>query len=295
MRRFLSTLRVGYAGGKNDIMFSMSADDFTLKQKFGVTTVTVPMEAFYEEAEKIPAQEAKNYWRSCRKLAGQCATADRDGILSSRYYLAARALCRQHGLAALSINCFPHLKSKICLAVARLNDDGIASACEGDLYSTVLMHVLARVTGQAAFNGDFLRMYPEVNEVLFSHCGAGAFSLATKAQDIRLQNSIETRDGLAICYPTRASGTITLANLMGARETFRLSAMSGESVLTGTEYEGTPLRVKFSRPVKDILQAVAESGAGHHWNGAFGDFSNELKLLCEWQGVRFNLLTGGQA
>jgi L-fucose isomerase-like protein len=191
----------------------------------------------------------------------------------------------------LSINCFPHLKSKICLAVARLNDDGIAAACEGDLYSTVLMHLFSRLTGQAAFNGDFLRMYPDANEILFSHCGAGAFSLATGADEIRLQRSIETNDGLAVCYPTRASGTITLANLMGARDTFRLSSMSGQSVATSTEYEGTPVRVSFNRPVKEILRSIADCGAGHHWNGIFGNLSRELKLLCDWTGVRFNMLS----
>lgn len=290
MRRILRTLRVGYAGGKNNIMFSMTADDFTLKQKFGVTTVPIPMEEFYQESEKIPAKDAQVYWQSCRRLVGQCAAGEQDGVLSAKYYLAARALCEKHGVEALSINCFPHLKSKICLAVARLNDEGIAAACEGDLYSTVLMHLFSRLTGRAAFNGDFLRMYPEMNEILFSHCGAGAFSLAARKDDIRLQASIETHDGLAVCYPTRASGRVTLANLMGARDTFRLSVLSGESVATDVEYEGTPLRARFGRPVKEILRSIAACGAGHHWNGAFGDFARELKLFCDWSGIRFNML-----
>jgi len=291
MRRILRDLRVGYAGGKNDIMFSMTADDYTLKQAFGTTTITIPMEEFYQESERVADQQALECWQVLRGKVGCCTATDRDGVLSAKYYLAARALCEKHGLDALSINCFPHLKSKICLAVARLNDDGIASACEGDLYSTVLMHLFARLTGQAAFNGDFLRMYPDANEILFSHCGAGAFSLATKKDDIKLQASIETCDGLAVCYPTRASGTMTLANLMGARNTFRLSSVSGQSVATSTEYEGTPIRVRFSRPVKEILRSIAAGGAGHHWNGAFGDFSRELKMLCEWKGIQFNMLS----
>ena len=290
MRRLLRELRVGYCGGKNEIMFSMSADDYTLKRRFGVTTVTLPIEAFYETADAVSAADAEATWREIRRAVGGCTAQEADGCLSARYYLAARRLCEERGLDALSLNCFPHLKSKVCLAMAKLNDDGIAAACEGDLHSTVLMHLLSRTTGQAAFNGDWLRMFEDERAVLFSHCGAGAFSLAACSDDVRLQASIETHDGLAVCYPTAPRGPVTLANLMGARDTFRLAAMCGESLPTDTDYEGTPLKVRFDASPDAMLQQIARCGAGHHWNGVFGNFTSELKLLCEWCGVNCAIL-----
>lgn len=287
MRRLLRELRVGYCGGKNEIMFSMSADDYTLKQRFGVTTVTLPIEAFYETADAVSDADAEAAWRGIRCAVGGCTVQEADGVLSARYYLAARRLCEERGLDALSLNCFPHLKSKICLAMAKLNDDGIGAACEGDLHSTVLMHLLSRVSGQAAFNGDWLRMFEDERAVLFSHCGAGAFSLAGCPSYVRLQASIETNDGLAVCYPTAPRGPVTLANLMGARDTFRLAAMRGESLPTDTSYEGTPLKVRFDASPDAMLQRIARCGAGHHWNGVFGDYTRELELLCEWAGVKW--------
>ena len=174
MRRILRDLRVGYAGGKNDIMFGMTADDYTLKRMFGTTTVTIPMEAFYRESENVPDKRAAACWQAIRGHVGRCTATDRDGVLSARYYLAARALCAKHRVDALSINCFPHLKSKICLAIARLNDEGIAAACEGDLYSTILMHLFAPcklpaiATPKNAANN-------EIPAILFStnHCPCG--------------------------------------------------------------------------------------------------------------------------
>lgn len=285
MRRLLRELRVGYCGGKNGIMFSMSADDYTLKQRFGVTTVTLPVEAFYQAAEAVQAADAEAAWREIRGSVGGCTAQEADGVLSARYYLAARRLCDERGLAALSLNCFPHLKSKICLALAKLNDGGIAAACEGDLHSTILMHLLSRVSGQAAFNGDWLRLFEDERAVLFSHCGAGAFSLAACPGAVRLQASIETNDGLAVCYPAAPRGPVTLVNLMGARDTFRLAAMCGESLPTDTRYEGTPLKVRFDASPDAMLQQIARCGAGHHWNGVFGDYTRELALLCDWCGV----------
>jgi L-arabinose isomerase len=286
--RILRTLRVGYCGGKCPIMMSMAADEYALKRLLGTTVVPLPVEEFYELAKGVSDGEAQAAWHGIKAGVGEVTALEADGLQSSRYYLAARRLVEKHRLDALSLNCFPHLKSKICLGVAKLNDDGIAAACEGDLHSTILMHALGCLTGRPAFNGDWLRMVPETNEVLFSHCGAGAFSLAGRPKDVCLRCSIETKDGLAVCYATRIRGPVTLANLMmGTDGGLRLAALCGEGVETDLSYEGTPLKVRFADGPDTLLQRIARCGAGHHWNGAEGDWTRELELLCEWSGVRW--------
>ncbi|GAH73508.1 unnamed protein product [marine sediment metagenome] len=56
-------------------------------------------------------------------------------------------------------------------------------------------------------------------------------------------------------------------------------------------YEGNPMRVKFEKPVHEILQAAVKNGAGHHWNITYGDYSREFELLCKFLGIQFNLLS----
>ncbi len=286
--RLLRTMRVGYCGGKCPIMFSMATDEYALKRLLGTTVVTLPVEEFYELAKAIPDREVAAAWKDIKGSVGEVTALEADGLKSSRYYLAARRLVERHCLDAISLNCFPHLKSKICLGVAKLNDNGIAAACEGDLHSTILMQLFARLTGRPAFNGDWLRMYPESNEVLFSHCGAGAFDLADGPKDVCLRCSIETKDGLAVCYATHLRGPVTLANLMYGPDGLRLAVLQGEGVATDLSYEGTPLKVRFKENPDAILQHIARCGAGHHWNGIAGDFTEELKLLCEWQGIQYS-------
>ena len=291
LRRVLKTMRVGYAGSKNAVMFSMTADDYTLKKVWGVTVETIPMEEFYDIADSIPEKDATDYWEKIKQSVSQCNVSDADGLLSSRNYLAALRLVENHNFDALSINCFPHLKAKICLAVSCLNNTGISAGCEGDLYSTVLMHLLRSLTGQSAFNGDFMEMYPESNEVMFSHCGAGAFCLAESPDYIRLQPSIETNNGLAIIYPTKPFKNITLLNMQGAHDTLRVAAMYGAGIKIELQYKGNPLYIRFETPVNDILDRIAMNGAGHHWNGAPGNFMREFMTLCDWTGVTFNPVT----
>jgi len=261
----------------------------------GTSVVTIPIEEFHDIAKNVSNTDAAACWADIKSGVGQVTARDADGVLSSRYYLAARKLVEKHNLEALSLNCFPHIKSKICLGVAKLNDDGIAAACEGDLHSTILMHLLASLTGRPSFNGDWLRMYPERNDVLFSHCGAGAFSLAADPQQVCLRCSIETKDGLAVCYATHMEGPVTLVNLMMGHGDLRLATMRGEGVKTDLEYEGTPLRVHFAEDVRSILQGIARDGAGHHWNGAGGDFTGEFAIMCEFLGLRFNQFAGTES
>ena len=287
----LRKLRAGYCGGRCPIMLSMSVDEDSLRHTLGVTVVAIPVEEFYDRAKALSDAAVSACWQGVKTRVGQVSVRDEDGLLSARYYLAARCLADTYGLHALSLNCFPHLKSKICLAVAMLNDDGIAAACEGDLHSTILMHLLGRLAGRAAFNGDWLRMYPEQNEVLFSHCGAGAFSLAKEPREVCLRCSLETRDGLAVCFAAALRGPVTLANLMNGPRGLRLAVMQGTGVETDLAYEGTPLKVRFPCCVKGLLQRIAGSGAGHHWNGIPGDYLAELRLICERASIPFTNLT----
>lgn len=291
LERVLRTMRVGFSGGKCPIMFSMSFDEYEIKRRLGSTVINIPVEEFYERADALPEDDAVRYWKDLQTQIGTVTAADADGVKSSRFFLAAQSLVQEHRLDALSLNCFPHLKSRICLGVARLNDAGIAAGCEGDLHSTIMMHALRSLTGRPAFNGDWLRMYPEQREVLFSHCGAGAFELAESGKAVCLQCSIETKDGLAVCYATHLPGDVTLVNMVAGRGTLRLSALQGQGVPTDLQYEGTPLRVRFDGDIPDLLQRIARCGAGHHWLAAPGDWVDVLGRFCEWRGITFNQLT----
>lgn len=292
VRRLLDTLRVGCCNGRPPIMLSLETDPAAVRRVLGPTVVSIPVREFESAARSVPAPAVRSAWADMRRRVGQVTAAEADGLQSTRYLLAARRLAAKHRLNALSLNCFPRFKSQVCLAVACLNDDGLAAACEGDLHATILMHLLERMTGRPAFNGDWLRMYPGTREVLFSHCGAGAFGLAQRPKDVCLRCSIETRDGLAVCYATHLRGPVTLVNLMLGPAGFRLASMEGTGVRTGLQYEGTPLKVRFARPPQALLDGISGCGAGHHWNGAAGQLAATFATVCRWKGIAFHDLTG---
>ncbi len=282
IRNLLSNAQVGYTGGKPSVMFSMAADEFVIKEKLGVSIKNFPIEEFYDIAEHIDDEKVKKTWKEIKEKVGLIKADEIDGIVSVTNYLAVKELISKYGLDAISINCFPLLKAKICLAVALLNDELIGAGCEGDLHATIMMYIIEQLTGKAAFNGDFLKMYTDKNEIMFSHCGAGGFSLAADSKDICLCASAETNDGIGVIYNTEMQGEVTLINLMTEPGGLRMAAMSGTRSIEDSGYCGNPLRLKFKTNVRDVLQNISKCGAGHHWVGMEGDYIECFKTLSSF-------------
>jgi L-fucose isomerase-like protein len=291
MKRLLSEMRIGYMGKNPDIMFSMQVDEYGLKKIMGVTVVPLRDFEYTERLSCVSEDEAKADWEGVKGEVGDVDVLEDDGIEASKGYLAMLKLAEQQGLDALSINCWTHLKSKICLPVARFNDLGIGAGCEGDLHSTMLMRLLYLLSGRSAINGDFFRLYPRQNQIMFSHCGAGSFSLAGDRKDIRLHSSIETHDGIGVFFPVEKPGKVTAVNLVGSRAGYRLAVLVGEVVEADRSYEGNPVNVQFERPVYAIHQDAVKFGAGHHWSIAYGSYAKEFELLAKFLGIEYHKLS----
>ena len=290
LKNKLHGARVGYSGHKPEIMYSMAANEYLLDKKLGVTVVNMPIEDFYAEAEKVDPELAQKKWEELHPCCGCVDVRNEDGLLSMRYYLAARAQVEQKKLCAYSLNCFPNLKAKICLGISLLNDECIGAGCEGDLHASILMTMVGWLTGKAAFNGDFLQMVAKEDAIMFSHCGAGATSLAGCCKNISLKRSIETNDGLSVFYETYMPGTVTLVNLMNGSDHLRLSVMRGESIKDNSGYEGNPLCLKFDGDVRSLPDVLAQCGAGHHWIGLSGDWVEELRLFARMTGLKYTFV-----
>lgn len=286
----LRQARIGYSGHKPLSMYSMEANEYLLDKRLGVSVVNMPIEDFYRMAETIDEAEVQERWAALKPTLGVCDIREEDALLSMRYYLAARKQVAEKGLNAYSLNCYPHLKARICLGIGMLNDEGIGAGCEGDLHATILMWALEQLTGEAAFNGDFMQLYPQKNAVMFSHCGAGALTLAGGCQNICLRKSAETEDGVGVFYPTCMPGEVTLVNLMNGPDALRLSVMCAQSIEDTSGYEGNPLMLRFEGDVRQMPDILAQSGAGHHWVGLRGDWQELLRLFARMTGLTYAFL-----
>ena len=81
-------------------------------------------------------------------------------------------------------------------------------------------------------------------------------------------------------------GKVTLVNLVGRKDTYRMCVISGEAIRTEMVFIGNPTRVRIPIMVNEFLEMVADEGFGHHWMIGYGDVRAELIYLASLNGVK---------
>lgn len=285
LRNKLRKIRIGLIGYRITGMTEVAFDEYALKSVFGPRIVHIGINELKERSEEASDDEAYRLWEEIKKKVGRVTVDEREGIYSVKVYLALKELIKEHGLSGIATECYPKLMGQVCLAHSLLSEEGIVAACEGDVNSAVAMLMLYELTSSPVHNTDLLAVFEEDNSILFSHCGSGGFSLAERKEDITLGAVRLAHKGVCVLF-TAKPGKVTMVNLVGRKDTYRMCVVSGEAVPTEMIFPGNPIRVRIPIDVNEFLEIIAQEGFGHHWMIGYGDVSAELTYLASLNGVK---------
>ena len=87
-------------------------------------------------------------------------------------YARLKEIVLKYDLQGVTLRCFDLLttvKNTGCIALSKLNDEGIPAACEGDIPTLLTMMVCKRLTGELCFQVNPARIQSN-GEMLFAHC-----------------------------------------------------------------------------------------------------------------------------
>ena len=87
-------------------------------------------------------------------------------------YARLKELIAQYDLQGVTLRCFDLLttvKNTGCIALSKLNDEGIPASCEGDIPTLLTMMVCKKMTGELCFQVNPARIQAN-GEMLFAHC-----------------------------------------------------------------------------------------------------------------------------
>lgn len=286
LKRTLRKARLGLIGYRIRGMTEVTFDELELKSLLGPRIVHFGLNELKSGMDKVHREEAEKVWQETKKKVGKINVEEKEGIDSIRAYLVLKKWIEEEGLSGLAVECYPDFMGQICLAYSLLGTEGIPGSCEGDVNSLVAMITLHLLTGGPVHNTDLLAVYPEDNSIVFSHCGSGAFSLTEEKKKINLSPVRLANKGICVLFPAK-SGEVTLVNLVGRKDTYRMCIVEGEAVKTEMVFAGNPVKVKFPIPVNEFLEIVAENGFGHHWMVGYGNVKEELEDFCKLVGLRY--------
>lgn len=167
-KRALRGMRLGVIGKPSDWLISSTYDSEAVNERLGIRLVDITMDEMKSTYDA--ATDGTD--------ATLTALAPTEGIKNAipgalRIYNAIRAVVERHSLDGFSIRCFDLLtavKNTGCLALARLNAEGIVAGCEGDVPTLLTMSIAKAVTGVSGFQANPAHIDVETGEMMLAHC-----------------------------------------------------------------------------------------------------------------------------
>ena len=161
----LKGCRLGVVGEPSDWLIASRADKEAVKARLGISLIDIPMQELLEVIDTTPI----------RDVSEQAPTdAIRQALpVANQIYDALKVIVERHQLQGLTIRCFDLLTAVHntgCLALARLNAEGIVAGCEGDVPAMLTMKIAQTLLGVSGFQANPASINPVTGEMLFAHC-----------------------------------------------------------------------------------------------------------------------------
>lgn len=179
--------RLGMVGTPSDWLVASVINPFILQSRLGIEQVDIPWsDILLEEVNQVAPDFTSLF---------QSETSGNELFESGKIYEGLASLIPFYRLNALSVECFSLVNSSghtACLALSKLNLDGIPSGCEGDTCSAVGLMIVSEVCGVIPWMANTVHV--KENSAFFAHCTAPT-NLLSK---FKLDTHYETEKGLAI-------------------------------------------------------------------------------------------------
>ena len=192
-RKSLRGKRFGVIGKPSDWLIASQADTYALSSRLGLTIREIPMKELLEEIERLPEDPVMARVTCGTPLFDAAEPVKAAAPGAYRIYQALQVLVGRYQLSGLTLRCFDLLgavQNTGCLALAKLNEEGIVATCEGDIPAMLTMAIAQALTGVTGFQANPSRIDPDTGEVLFAHCTVPLNMVTRYAFDTHYESGI---------------------------------------------------------------------------------------------------------
>jgi L-fucose isomerase-like protein len=299
----LRTSRIAQIGGLADGFENLYIDERILERKFGTQLQTRhTVEEIVARAEKLDASVVR---AEVAKIGEEGSldlhmVSDVHAEKSARVYLALKDFAQENNYDSLALSCWSRFQQvygvAVCAAMSRLNEEGIATPCEADVTSAVMMLALNAMNGKKAALSDLVAFDESDQSLSLWHCGVAPASWADQS-GVRWDNHFNIGhhegctwcgDGLVADMRFKA-GSVTIASLDNDFD--NLLILSGQVAPGKQGYAGSggwvnDLRLNGeSIGIEDLMNTIVVGRVNHHYPSAFGDLTNELNEFAAWNAL----------
>ena len=277
-RRKLEYTTLGVVGAPSDWLISSKVDRDLVFEKLGISLQYIPMEELMDEYSSLKDEVSESWDAVMRNPsvngAGLPSNVKQAIPGAYRIYKALKKLVSDYGLSGFTIRCFDLLsavKNTGCLALARLNSEGMVAGCEGDIPAMLSMAIGRAACGVSGFQSNPSSIDPEAGEIVFSHCTIPLNMVSTFGLDTHFESGIGV--GIKGHYP---EGPVTVFKVAG--DLSRHFVCEGELVSNGSRTDLCRTQVLLRVPSEAVRYFLTDPIGNHHiiFPGHIGGVLEEL-------------------
>ena len=265
--------------------------DGELMQAFGVELEAIEARELIDRAKGYTDEECAAYLeKTACATCGLEKTPERNRLDHARLYKAYSDYVQANGIGALASRCWPDFftafGTPVCTVLSLLNDDGVAAACEADIYGALSMWVGMRLSGEPVFFGDPVSLDEGENSLTFWHCGAAACSLARKDTGAEIGVHPNRKIGPAMNFGCEAFPEATVFRI--GREpdgSFRFFIAEGEALDKPRQFIGTSLVIRTDSESRKLVEESVLAGFEPHFAVMKGRHGRTLEQLAKMLGA----------
>ncbi len=279
MIRNLTQTRIGVLGKPSDWLIASEVDYLSVQERWGVSIQDIDIKDVIDRIQAVPES------RIIEAIPQFSESGSLDGIgiedfgPAVQIYLGIQQAIIDFQLTAVTLRCFDliaPLQSTGCLALARLNDEGIPAGCEGDipaLFTMILNHLIqSRPTFMANPSGIFQ------DRIRFAHCTVPLSMTVSHSYKSHFESGI----GVAVSGGFPSLG-MTISKI-GGRKLDRFYV--DEADFSGNSSDADLCRTQlWLKPRKGVRYFTTSPLGNHHIIGT-DQYADSFRLLMQSLGCR---------
>ncbi len=264
--------------------------DSELMNTFGVELESIEARELIEKAKTYSDEDCAAYLAETEKCTcGLDKTPERNKLDHARLLKAYSDYVREHHIGALASRCWPDFFTSfgtpVCTVLSMLNDEGVAAACEADIYGALSMWIGMQLSGEPVFFGDPVALDENESSITYWHCGAAACSLARKDTGAVVGVHPNRKIGPAMDFGCEAFPEATVFRIGRKKDgSFRFFLTEGAVLDKPKQFIGTSIVVQTERNSREVVEQSIRAGFEPHFVVIKGHHAQTLKALAEMFG-----------
>ena len=265
--------------------------DSELIKTFGVTLESIEARELIDSAKQFTDEECAEFLKkSFGAMTGLDVTPQKNLLDYARLYKAYSDYVHNGGIGAIASRCWPDFftafGTPVCSVLSMLNDDGVASACESDMYGALSMWIGMKFSGKSVFFGDPVSLDEGENTITFWHCGMAACSMARCDTGATVGVHPNRKIGPAMDFGCGPFPRATIFRVGRKPDgTFRFFILGGEALDKPKQFTGTSIVVRTDADSRMSVEESVKAGMEPHFVVIQGDYVRELEMLANMLGL----------